>query len=176
MSHRYGQTITWGTATAPQIFGGIRLRYSYGERLQEQLEDNEAGDFVAALLHSKTAPLSFEAKVTDASTNFLDLSAGAKISVTGLSGGTILCRQAVDRWTQFPSTTTVAIDAVCDSMIAVVLAGCARRAFAIAIPSAQLPPGELICSTISSVAIALISWHSFFADRLSSYQSSPMTS
>lgn len=111
MSQRYGQTITWGTSTAPQIFGGTRMRYSYREMLQEQLDDDESGIFRAALLHSKKAEISFEAKVTQASTNFLDLSAGAKIAVSGVSGGTILCRQAVERWGLFPQPKTSAIEA-----------------------------------------------------------------
>jgi hypothetical protein len=97
--NRYGQLTTWGTLTAPQIFTTICTEYSYRDLFNEQLDDDMAGDQRALILHSGKAEISFSGKVTDGSTNFLDLSGdAASITVTGLDAGVVLCSRAVERW------------------------------------------------------------------------------
>lgn len=105
MSNRYGQTITWSTPTAPHPFSGVCTRYSYRDARTRQLDDDEAGDFRALIQHSQKAALEFEAKITEDSTDFLDLSAGAKITVSGIASGTVLCSRAVERWALGQSKT-----------------------------------------------------------------------
>ncbi len=106
--NRYGQAITWSTPTAPHPFSGICTAYSLRDALTRQLIDDEGGDNVALVLHSSKAELSFSAKVTSDSTDFLDLSAGASITVTGINSGIVLCRRAVERWVlQQPKTASI---------------------------------------------------------------------
>lgn len=106
--NRYGQTITWSTPTAPHLFTGICTRYSYRDARQRQLDDDEVGDFRALIQHSQKAEIDFEAKVTDESTDFLDLSAGGAIAVSGINAGVVLVRRAVERWVlQQPKTASV---------------------------------------------------------------------
>lgn len=97
----YGQTarnLTWGTASLPHLFTGESTDYSYRLSTTRVLDENEAGDNRALILHSKKAEISFSAKVASGSTDFLDLSAGASIAVSGVSGGVVLARRAVERW------------------------------------------------------------------------------
>ena len=96
--NRYGQAITWSTIAAPHLFSGQCTAYSYRDALTRQLIEDEAGDHMALVLHSRKAELSFEAKITDDSTDFLDLSAGAAITVSGIATGTVLASRAVERW------------------------------------------------------------------------------
>lgn len=96
--NRYGQSIVWSALTAPHIFSGQCTAYSYVDALTRQLIEDQVGDNMAAVLHSSKAELNFEAKITDQSTNFLDLSAGAAITVSGISSGVVLATRAVERW------------------------------------------------------------------------------
>jgi hypothetical protein len=96
--NRYGQAITWSTIAAPHLFTGFCTSYSYREQVQRQLMDDEGGDNVALALHSKKAELNFSANITSESTDFLDLSAGAAITVTGISAGVVLATRAVESW------------------------------------------------------------------------------
>ena len=96
--NRYGQIITWGTLTAPALFKGIITDYSYRDSKTKQLEHDAAGDNMAMILHLHKGEISFEAKVTHESTNFLDLSKGAQIVTSAISGGVILVRRAVETW------------------------------------------------------------------------------
>lgn len=102
--NRYGQsTITWGTAAAPHIFKGVCTNYSYSDALTRQLDEDEVGDNRALILHSRKANISFDAKVIvgedDGSADFLDLSTGAAVTVTGINAGVVLASRAVERWT-----------------------------------------------------------------------------
>jgi hypothetical protein len=96
--NRYGQDITWGTLNAPHAFSGTRTSYSYRDNIQRQLDEDESGDNRVLIQHSRKASLSFEARVTDASTDFLDLSSGGAITISEISSGTILATRAVERW------------------------------------------------------------------------------
>lgn len=96
--NRYGQSITWGTVSAPHIFTGECTGYTARSVAQRQLEDDEAGDIDALILHSQKTEISFDAKVRSGSEDFLDLSAGASITVSGISSGTVLASRAVERW------------------------------------------------------------------------------
>lgn len=98
MGIRYGQLITWGTASAPKPFAGICRGYSYNDQLTRQLVDNEAGDNIAVVEHSAKAAISFEAEVTADSTDFIDLSSGAAITLTGINAGLVLVSEAVETW------------------------------------------------------------------------------
>jgi hypothetical protein len=106
---RYGQTlIAWSTVAAPHLFTGTCTAYSYGEQLQRLLDEDEAGENRALIQHSHKAAVNFEAKVTDGSTNFLDLSAGASITIAGINTGVVLASRAVERWTlNQPKTASV---------------------------------------------------------------------
>jgi hypothetical protein len=96
---RYGQTlIAWSTVAAPHPFTGTCTSYSYNESLQRLLDEDEAGGNRALIQHSHKAAISFEAKVTDSSTDFLDLSAGAALTITGIATGVVLASRAVERW------------------------------------------------------------------------------
>ena len=98
MNH-YGQSITWGTVAAPHLFTGVCTGYSYREGRQRQLDDDEAGELRVLIQHSRKAEISFDAKVTDESDDFLDLSGGAAITITGVNPpGLVLVRRAVERW------------------------------------------------------------------------------
>lgn len=106
--NRYGQSITWSTPTAPHPFTGVCTSYSEREGLQEQLIDDEVGDNTALVLHSKKTDISFDARVTDGSTDFLDLSAGAALTLSGFNSGIVLCRRAVERWVlEQPKTASI---------------------------------------------------------------------
>ena len=96
--NRYGQAITWGPLSAPQLFTGETRQYSYRDSLTKQLITDMSADNMAMILHSHKADISFEAVVGVGSSNFLDLSAGAAIAVSGITGGTVLVRRAVETW------------------------------------------------------------------------------
>ncbi len=97
--NRYGQNITWGTISAPHLFSGECTSYDARDAFTRQLIDDQAGDQMAIVLHSGKTEISFEAKITSSSTNFLDLSAGAAITVSGISTGVVLCQKAIEKWT-----------------------------------------------------------------------------
>lgn len=107
---RYGQGITWGTLTAPHLCTGHCTAYSYRDVTSRQMETDEGGDHVAVALHSRKAQLSFAAAVTSGSADFLDLSQGAALSVSGISSGVVLARRAVERW-RLNQRKTVSIEA-----------------------------------------------------------------
>lgn len=98
MSNRYGQTITWGPLTAPALFTGERQSYSYRDAVTKQNITGAAGDHFAQVLHSHKAALQFTAKVAGGSTDFLDISGGAAITVSGISAGQVLVSRAVETW------------------------------------------------------------------------------
>ena len=98
MSNRYGQTITWGPLTAPALFTGERQSYSYRDVVTKQNISGADGDHFAQVLHSHKAEIQFTVKVTSASTDFLDISGGAAIAVTGVTGGQVLVSRAVETW------------------------------------------------------------------------------
>ena len=93
-----GQNILWGTAAAPHFFTGNCTSYSLRDAVTKQLIDGEDGAYFAAVLHSRKAEVNFSAKITSGSTNGLDLSAGPLISVSGISGGALLCSRFREEW------------------------------------------------------------------------------
>ena len=84
--NRYGQSITWGAINAPHLFTGDCLSYGLRDAVTKQEIENESADLTALVLHSRKAVLRFEAQVNSGSDNFLDLSAGAAVTVSTLSG------------------------------------------------------------------------------------------
>lgn len=104
MGTHYGQSITYGVLGAPSLFTGDNMSFSYELGVTEDNLENAGSDFAAMALHSLKGDLSFEGEITDASTDFLDLSSGARITVDGdpggidLSPGFILAHEAVEEW------------------------------------------------------------------------------
>lgn len=96
--NRYGQSITWGPLSAPQLFTGVTHDYSYRDAVTKQLITDMRADNMAMVLHSKKGDINFEAMVTEGSINFLDLSTGAAITVSGIASGVVLARRAVEIW------------------------------------------------------------------------------
>ena len=108
MSHRYGQSITWSTPSAPRPFSGILTAFSYEEQAQEYLDEDESGDNRALVTSGRKAALDWDAKCTPSSTDFLNLINGAKIMVSGYSSGVILAYNAVERYVlNTPKTISV---------------------------------------------------------------------
>lgn len=111
---RYGYSLHlgWGLTSAPRLCAGIATSLRYDLHDQEQIDKGEDGTKRALIVHSTTADISFAAKVTSASTDFLDLSStAAAITVTGApieAGGVILVSEAVERWMQgVPKTVSI---------------------------------------------------------------------
>lgn len=132
MSQRYGQSlIAWSTIAAPHPFSGTCTSYSYRDQKTRQLVDDEGGDNLALILHSRKADVEFEARVTVASTDFLDLSAGAAVVVSGITGGTLLARRVSEKWTLLqPKTISFSGTHYPDlTQASPVLAGVATTAF-----------------------------------------------
>lgn len=104
MSQHYGQDITYGVLGAPALFTGDNMSFSYRDQVTEDLLENGGSDFAAMALHSRKADLSFEGEVTSSTTDFLDLSTGARIVVDAeiagidLTTGFILASEAVEEW------------------------------------------------------------------------------
>lgn len=96
--NRYGQTITWSTVSAPHPFTGMLSSFSARDVAQDKLIEDDSGDNLALILDGQKIEYSLDARVTDGTTDFLDLSAGAKIAVSGITGGTLLCSRAVESW------------------------------------------------------------------------------
>jgi hypothetical protein len=100
MSYQYG-ILRWGTINAPEIFSGELMSYRFRKLLQEQLEEDAAGENMALILDRPRGELDFEVKITNDSTNFVNLASGAAIAVSGeadLTGGVVLCESAVEEW------------------------------------------------------------------------------
>lgn len=100
MSHNYGIALGWSTVGAPKPFSCILDNYEYNETNQEHLEDDEAVDIAAVILHGRTGAITFGGKITDASTDLPDLSQGALIDITSTetATGIVLCSQLVEEW------------------------------------------------------------------------------
>ncbi|MEO8204876.1 MAG: hypothetical protein ABI615_01755 [Chthoniobacterales bacterium] len=104
MSQHYGQDITYGVLGAPALFTGDNMNFGYDDQVTEDNLEGGGSDFAAMALHSRKGEISFEGEVTSASTDFLDLSSGAAITVAGspggidLSTGFILAHEAVEEW------------------------------------------------------------------------------
>lgn len=95
---RYGQQITWGPLTAPRLFTGVTQDFSIRDSVTKQLIEDMSAENVAMVLHSRKADINFEARITDGSVDFLDLSAGAAVAVSAIPSGVILVRRAVEIW------------------------------------------------------------------------------
>jgi len=104
MSQHYGQSITYGVLGAPTLFAGDKMSFSYRDQVTEDDLEGGGSDFVAMALHSRKGEINFDGEVTSSTTNFLDLSTGARIVVTGSPGGIdlapgfILASEAVEEW------------------------------------------------------------------------------
>ena len=109
--NRYGQSITWGAIAAPHLFTGDCLSYSLRDAVTKTNILNESGDIMTYITHARKAALSFEAQVNTGSTNFLDLSAGGSITVTGIATGTVLATRAVEKWFPIPKPKTASVEA-----------------------------------------------------------------
>lgn len=111
----YGQAVTFSTGSAPHLCAGVCLNFRTKDNLVRQMEDAEDGAILAAIQHSRTVDFSFDVKFTDASTDFPDLSGGAKITLAGLeteatatgatAGGCSLISRAVETWRTGQSKT-----------------------------------------------------------------------
>ena len=95
---RYGQNITWGPLTAPRLFTGVTQDYSYRDSLTKQLIEDMAAENAAMILHSRKADINFEARITEGSVDFLDLSSGAAVAISTITSGLVLVRRAVETW------------------------------------------------------------------------------
>lgn len=99
--NRYGQSITWGPLTAPSLFNGEVISYSLRDAQTEQDIDGASTDYIAMALHSRKGEVNYEATVTGGTggtSNFLDLSTGAAVVVSTISGGVVLASEAVEKW------------------------------------------------------------------------------
>src|SRR4051812_29790482 len=102
----YGQAlIGFHALGAPHAFTVDLTNFSRSPSLREQLDEDESGENRALILHSLTEELSWEGKVKSASTDFLDLSQGALLTVAGITGGGILAKRAVERWSLMQAKT-----------------------------------------------------------------------
>ena len=104
MSQHHGQAITYGVLGAPALFTGDNMSFGYSDKVTvDDLEDG-GSDIAAMALHSRKGEINFEGEVTSESTDFLDLSTGARIVMTGspggidLTSGFILAHEAVEEW------------------------------------------------------------------------------
>ena len=104
MSNHYGQLITYGVLGAPALFTGDNMSFSYSDKVTEDDLEDGGSDIAAMALHSRKGEISFDGEVTSGSGNFLDLSGGAAIAVSGspggisLSSGFILAHEATEEW------------------------------------------------------------------------------
>ena len=104
MSQHYGQQITYGVLGAPALFTGDNMSFGYSDKVTEDDLEDGGSDIAAMALHSRKGEINFEGEVTSDTTDFLDLSVGARIVMTGtpggidLSGGLILAHEAVEEW------------------------------------------------------------------------------
>lgn len=97
MNH-IGQAITWGTVAAPHLFTGKCTSYTARDAATRQMFDDEAGDNTAFILHSRKTEINFGAEITSGSVDFLDISAGAVVTVTGIASGIVAVSRAVETW------------------------------------------------------------------------------
>jgi hypothetical protein len=104
MSAHYGQSIKYGVLDAPALFTGDNMSFSYRRGVTADDQENGGSDIAAIAMHSKKADLSFSGEVTSGSTDFLNLSAGARLAVEAeiagidLATGMILAYEAVEEW------------------------------------------------------------------------------
>lgn len=104
MSNHYGQSITYGVLGAPALFTGDNMSFGYRDQVTEDDLEDGGSDISAMALHSRKGDINFDGEVTSDSTDFLDLSAGARIVIAGtpggidLSTGFILAHEAVEEW------------------------------------------------------------------------------
>lgn len=106
----YG-TITFGAYQAPQLFTGEATRYSYRDMVSERFEEDARGENMAVIFDQRKAELSFAAKITNDSTDFLDLSSGAAMVVSGISGGVLLATTVEEDW-NLGQAKTASVNAV----------------------------------------------------------------
>lgn len=99
-NNNYGRAIVaWSTANAPQLFTGECVRYEYDDQYSLADITGASGDVLAQIFSKAKAGISFEAKCSNASTNFLDLTGNAaQITVSGISSGTVLAEMVEEIW------------------------------------------------------------------------------
>ena len=82
----YGRnTVIYGPLSAPTLFTGDKMSFTARDAVTDQLITDGAENNVALALHSHKVSLDWEVQIRSTSTDFLDLSAGAKLAVTGYS-------------------------------------------------------------------------------------------
>jgi hypothetical protein len=97
MSNHYGQNIIWGPLSAPALFTGDKLSYSYREAVTKQNLADGASDNTAMALHSRKGEIEFSAEVTSGSSDLLDISEGQAIAIDGLDG-LVIAHRVVEDW------------------------------------------------------------------------------
>lgn len=95
---QYGVGLQWSTLGADKPASCILDSYNYRDAFQQHEDDDEGGNLAVLTLHGRKGEIDFGGTITDASTDLPDLSAGARIDLSSLSVGTVLCRTLVEEW------------------------------------------------------------------------------
>lgn len=97
----FGRTTQFGTTDAPALFTGDLKLWVYTDELQARHDTDGDGEIVSSTLHGRKCTWRLEGEVTNASTDFLDLSSGPEVALSGaelLAGGRTFCTRAVETW------------------------------------------------------------------------------
>lgn len=96
--YHYGQDITYGPLSAPQLFTGHIVRWSMRDTETDEDLTDASDDIAALAFHSRQAEINFETQITSGSDDMLDLSTGVAIAVSGISTGMVLAAELTERW------------------------------------------------------------------------------
>ena len=93
----YGAALEWSTINAAHLCSGICENYTYDLAVEEDAIPGEV-DIAAFAYHGKKADIAFDCTFDNTSTDFLDLTNGQQLAITGLSSGIVLATEAVETW------------------------------------------------------------------------------
>ena len=96
--HQIGSAIKWSTLNARHPVAGVCESWSYKAQRRGTKVSKETGDRAAMIRDILKAEFRYTARVDGTSTDFLDLSTGPVITISGITSGVVCALKAVERW------------------------------------------------------------------------------
>ena len=97
MSSQYGTALTWSTVNAPHLFSGICENYQYNRQQAQELVPGEQ-EIAAIIHHGLYGDISYDATITNQSSDFPLIQNGIQITVGAVAGGIILISDVEESW------------------------------------------------------------------------------
>jgi hypothetical protein len=94
----YGESITWSMDAFTGPITGDAQNYSYRAAYSDYMSPGQDGAHAAMVLHGHKGEISFESLISPDTDNIPNLSLGARIAISAISAGLVLCRSVSESW------------------------------------------------------------------------------